>query len=135
MNRRGDPNRLAALLLERLARERELSRRLRLWTAAGLAAAATIVFAVWTGAGSRIMAGDGAGGVAPTVATAPVAPSRASGAIDLPLPELDDLPAEALDSVLRGAGRACSAGGCVRASGFGDAGDRELEQALTGLEG
>ncbi len=131
----GDPNRLAALLLERLARERELSRRLRLWTAAGLAAAAAIVFAVWTGAGSRIMAGDGAGGVAPTVATAPVAPSRTGGAIDLPLPELDDLPAEALDSVLEVLDEPAARADAYELPGFGDSGDRELEQALTGLEG
>jgi hypothetical protein len=114
-----DPALLSTVLLERLARERQRTRlRARLWTAAGLAAAAAVILAVWPG------------GTAPRVATAPVAPRA-----ELPLPELDDLPAEALDSMLQALDEPGARADAYELPALADPGDRELERVLTGLEG
>ena len=154
-----DPALVSSLLLARLARERQRTRlRARLWTAAGLAAAAAVILAVWTGAGLR--PGDRAAGTAPRVATAPVAPARPEAPVapgdstspaprppvlatgpterpraELPLPELDDLPAEALDSMLQALDEPAARADAYELPTLGDPGDRELEQVLTGLEG
>jgi len=126
-----DPALMASLVLERLAHERRRARfRVRLWPAAGLAAAAAVILAVWTGVGVR-PGGDGARGTAPRVATAPPDAPRA----ELPLPELDDLPAEALDSILQALDSPGARADTYELPGLGDPGDRELERALTGLEG
>ena len=133
-----DPALVSTLLLARLTREHEQTRvRIRLWSAAGLAAAAAVILALWTGGRLGGLAGDGRRSPTPRVATAPVMPTSstdpaasgdsirtAAGVPDttvrpmlattpaggqpaeLPLPELDDLPAEALDSILQVAGRA-----------------------------
>jgi hypothetical protein len=126
-----DPTLVSRLLLERLGRERRLvRRRTRLWTAAGLAGAAVIV-ALWTG--GRGVAGPGTGpdtSRAPALATAP-----AEGRAELSLPEIDDLPADALDSILRVLDEPAARADAYELPGLGDPGDRELEQALTGLEG
>ncbi|MEP6687529.1 MAG: hypothetical protein ABJC36_04220 [Gemmatimonadales bacterium] len=167
----GDSARLTALLLERLGRERErLQRQLRIWTAAGLTAAAAVIVAIWTGALSEVRPAPRTESVTSRVATtsAPLTPERptsrgdtghrstgiptpsapeASGApalaaapagsppSELPLPEIDDLPAEALDSMLQGLDEPGARADAYELPGLGDSGDRELEAALTGLEG
>jgi hypothetical protein len=167
----GDPALLTVLLLERLGRERELlQRRLRIWTAAGIAAAAAVIIAFWTGLASLAPPGSGAGGVTPRVASvpAPIQPDRPASSGDsglpgtgpqarpeapepadtpalataptgrlaeLPLPEIDDLPPEALDSMLQVLNDPAARADAYELPGLDDSGDRELEQALTGLEG
>ena len=150
---------LSRLLLERLARERQRTRlQARLWTAAGLTAAAAVILTVWTGARTGSRPGDAAGGASPRVATtpvgppgpeAPVAPDSASpvarvpalataptGArAELPLPELDDLPAEALDSMLHALEEPGARADAYELPALADPGDRELDRVLTGLEG
>jgi hypothetical protein len=156
-----DPALVSTLLLERLARERQRIRlRARLWTAAGLAAAAAAILAVWTGARTGRHPGDVVGGAAPRVATTPVAPDRPETPVapgdsappvprapalataptgarraELPLPELDDLPAEALDSMLQALDEPAARADAYELPALADPGDRELEQVLTGLEG
>jgi hypothetical protein len=152
-----DAGLISGLLLGRLARERQRTRlRARLWTAAGLAAAAAVMLAVWTGARPGLRPGN----TAPRVATAPVTPARPEGAgapadstppvtrtpalatapagtarAELPLPELDDLPAEALDSMLQALGEPGARADAYELPAPPDPGDRELERVLTGLEG
>ncbi len=156
-----DPALLSTVLLERLARERQRTRlRARLWTAVGLAAAAAVILAVWTGARTGSRPRDGAGGAAPRVATAPVAPAGPEAPVargdstppvtrapalataptgaprtELPLPELDDLPAEALDSMLQALDEPAARADAYELPALADPGDRELERVLTGLEG
>ena len=137
-----DPALVSTLLLERLARERQRTRlRARFWTAAGLAAAAAVILAVWAGARTGHRPGDVAGGPAPRVATAPVAPARPDAPVapalraELPLPELDDLPAEALDSMLQALDEPAARADAYELPALADPGDRELERVLTGLEG
>jgi len=156
-----DPALVSTLLLERLARERQRTRlRARFWTAAGLAAAAAVILAVWTGTRIGSRPGDSVGGAAPRVATVPVAPAspEAPGVpgdsgppaarapvlatvptegprAELPMPELDDLPAEALDSMLQALDEPAARADAYELPALGDPGDRELEQVLTGLEG
>jgi len=148
----GDPAVTAARVLGRIADERTRGRtRARVWMAAGLAAAAALAVIV----GSRQPSGSGpaAGstrdvpvatapapsgptpvGAAPAV-RGPVAsgpPSTAS--TELPLPELDGLSAEALDSILRVLDEPLA-----KVDPYDNptdpAGDHELERALAGLEG
>jgi predicted anti-sigma-YlaC factor YlaD len=156
-----DPALVSTVLLQRLARERQRTRlRAALWTAAGLAAAAAVILAVWTGARTGPRPGGAQGGAVPRVATAPVAPARPEGTVtpgdsapqatrapalataptgaqraELPLPELDDLPAEALDSMLQVLDEPGARADAYELPALADPGDRELERALTGLEG
>lgn len=157
-----DPAIVSTVLLARLARERERTRaRIGLWSAAGLAAAAAVIVALWTGA----VGGAGAGAT-PRVATTPVTPTPPSPGLgstdsgptaptapqpgappalaaaptsvqraELSVPELDDLPAEALDSILQVLDEPAARADAYELPGLGDSGDLELEQALTGLEG
>ena len=69
--------------------------------------------------------------VRPMLATAPAGGQRA----ELPLPELDDLPAEALDSMLQALDEPVARADAYELPALGDSGDRELERVLTGLEG
>jgi hypothetical protein len=152
-----DADLVSRLLLGRLARERQRTRlRARLWTAAGLAVAAAVMLAVWTGARTGPRPGDSV----PRVATAPVTTARPEGAgapgdsappatrgpalataptgtagDELPLPELDDLPAEALDSMLHALDEPGARADAYELPALADPGDRELERVLTGLEG
>jgi hypothetical protein len=68
---------------------------------------------------------------APALATAPTGAPRA----ELPLPELDDLPAEALDSMLQALDDPAARADAYELPALADPGDRELERVLTGLEG
>ena len=148
----GDPAVTAARVLGRIADERTRGRtRARVWMAAGLAAAAALAVIV----GSRQTSGSRpAAGSTPDVpvATAPApsgpAPVGAAPAVrgpvasgppsaastELPLPELDGLSAEALDSILRVLDEPLA-----KVDPYDNptdqAGDHELERALAGLEG
>jgi hypothetical protein len=162
-----DPAIVSTVLLARLARERERTRaRIGLWSAAGLAAAAAVIVALWTGA-VGVLGRNGVGaGATPRVATTPVTPTPAPPGLgstdsgptaptapqpgappalaaaptsvqraELSVPELDDLPAEALDSILQVLDEPAARADAYELPGLGDSGDLELEQALTGLEG
>jgi hypothetical protein len=140
-----DPGLTAARVRERLAAGRARRRaRTRALAGAGLAAAAALTLAVWPGRGrptAPSVARTRVPGAVPAVpAPAPSSGGRAAtdpGVHDgpeLPLPELDSLPADALDSMLRVLDEPIA-----RADGddapLGDTGDQELEHALLGLEG
>lgn len=148
-----DAERVAAGALERLRHERAHARvrTSRLAALAGLAAAAVVALAVWANRGGRATPPNGSGVPAPApiaaspsesvpdLATQPnPAPSVAQGpgtaAIDLPMPELDSLPAEALDSMLRVLDEPLAQVGADDQQPD-ESGDRELEQMLAGMEG
>jgi hypothetical protein len=142
-----DPSATAGRVLQRLRVERARQRsRRRVWAGAGLAtAAAAAVLAVWTarGPGGRIELP----GAAPSrVATSPAAhlaapdsvrlasPSAGASSPDFPLPELDSLSADALDSVLRVLDEPLARAGAWELPDLGDPGDQEFERAITGKE-
>jgi hypothetical protein len=154
-----DAERVAARALERIRHERAHPRvrASRSAALAGLAAAAVVALAVWGNRGGPSTRPGGAGRPAPapmaaspseSVAASPSEslaaqpnpePSVAQGpaaapSIDLPMPELDSLPAEALDSILRALDEPMAQ---VDADDLqpDESGDRELEQALAGMEG
>ena len=154
-----DPERTAALVTERIRHERIRShvrfRRVALLTGlAGLAAAAVLALAVWAGRGGRgtlpggpplpapvpvastpppVSAGDSQilPRPEPRLAQGPVSPASA---VEFPMPELDSLPAEALDSMLRALDEPLAHVGPYDLPPD-DSGDRELEQVLAGWEG
>ena len=67
---------------------------------------------------------------------APALASAGRGArAELPLPEIDDLPAEGLDSILQALDEPAARADAYELPSLGDGGDRELEQVLAGLEG
>jgi hypothetical protein len=74
------------VLLQRLARDRIRRRRRRTWSIAGLAAAATVALAVWTGSPGTRQAHQASAVVA---------------GLPMALPELDGLQPAELDSVLQ----------------------------------
>jgi hypothetical protein len=86
-----DTEAVSTLVLQRLEAEpRRMHLRRRTWAVLGLAAAAAITMAIWTGS-----VGDSA------------RPSRENGylaaaQLEIPLPELESLQAAELDTVLRG---------------------------------
>lgn len=148
----------AARVLLRLrhtqARERA-RRRVGVWAVAGLAAAAAVVLAVWTGRGQggSVPPVDSTSRVPVPVATpSPAAAQDTSrpsssrpsavatgpspaGASELPIPELDGLDADALDSLLRVLDVPLANGGASGLPALDDGGDRALERALDGSEG
>jgi len=140
-----DPAATAGRLRDRLAGERARRRvRTRVLLGAGLAAAAVLTLAVWPGRGRST--GPVSGPVPVPVAAVPVpaqshgdtapvvARLRGNAGPELPLPELDSLPAEALDSMLRALDEPIARTDADDAP-LGDTGDQELERALSGLEG
>lgn len=150
-----DAERVAAGALDRIRHERAHARARtpRIAVLAGLAAAAVVVLAVWANRGGRATQPGGAGLPAPAPVAAspsesvpdlparsnPAAPSVAQGptetpTIDLPMPELDSLPAEALDSILRTLDEPLARVGADDLQPD-DSGDQELEQVLAGMEG
>ncbi len=149
-----DAERVAGGALERIRHERAhpRARTPRLAALAGLAAAAVVVLAVWANRGGRATQPPGSSLPAPApLAASPSesvpnlpaqsnpAPSVAQGpaaasTIDLPMPELDSLPAEALDSILRALDEPLAQVGADDLQPD-DSGDRELEQVLAGMEG
>jgi len=150
-----DPERTAACVTERIRHERIHSQvRVRqVALLAALAAAAVLAVAVWAGRGGRATVPGGPTVPAPTpVASTPPAAAagdsqspltpeprlaqgpKAATALELPLPELDSLPAEALDSMLQALDEPLAHMGYYDLPPD-ESGDRELEQVLAGLEG
>lgn len=149
-----DPERTAASVTERIRHERiHLQVRVRqVALLAGLAAAAVLAVAVWAGRVGRatVPGGPTLPAPAPVASTppvvsagdsqSPVAPEprlaqgpMAAAALELPLPELDSLPAEALDSMLQALDEPLAHVGSYDLPPD-ESGDRELEQVLAGLE-
>ena len=135
-----DPAVTAARLRDRLAVERRRTRT-RIVRATGLAAAAVLALAVWPRRGNQPVPAPMPRSTPIAAVPAPPADSSvvatgpfAAGDGDLPLPELDSLPAEALDSMLRVLDEPLAH---VETDDLppDDAGDQELAQALAGLEG
>lgn len=126
-----DPSATAAAVVERLRADasRHAGRRGR-WVSAGLAAAAVVAVVVWGGLGRRNPVRPAS---PPGLAAAPGAPTGAAGGF--PLPELDSLPPEALDSILRVLDEPLARADAWELPDFGDIGDQVLERAITGREG
>jgi hypothetical protein len=150
-----DPASIAARALERIRHERARARiHARMLISVGLAAAAVLALAVWAGREER-GATRGARTVpvpAPVAANPPTAAPgidsqvqrgpepkvaevpAASPGVEMPFPELDSLPAEALDSMLQAIDEPIAHVGAYDLPPD-ESGDRELEQVLAGLEG
>jgi hypothetical protein len=149
-----DGDRVAEGALERIRRERAATkvRTRRVAALAGLAAAAVVALAVWVNRGGPAGRPDGSSLPAPApIAALPSSPVPSQTAqsnpqpavaqgpsttatIDLPIPELDSLPAEALDSILRALDEPLAQVGADDLQPD-ESGDRELEQMLAGMEG
>jgi hypothetical protein len=85
-----DTEALATSVLQRLRDERPASHvRRRNWVVSGLAAAAAIIMAIWAGSGRDPAATSGQNG------------SLAATQLEIPLPELENLEAAELDTVLQ----------------------------------
>ena len=139
-----DPSATAAAVIERLRTDHS-GRRGRgvVWVLAGLAAAAVVALVVWSGRDNPVRPVSPPGiAVAPVSprAAAPTpgahAPAATSGAPDgFPLPELDSLSSDALDSMLRVLDEPLARAAAWQLPDLGDAGDQLLEHAITGGEG
>jgi hypothetical protein len=138
-----DPADTTRRVLERVRLERARSRaRARLAVMAGFATAAVVALAVWVGRGGRgVTPGEQTVPMPAPVARTPVAPARPRNSeapraapVEFPLPELDSLPPEVLDSILRTLDEPIAQVGPYDFP-LGQSGDRELEQVLAGLEG
>lgn len=110
-------------VLQRLNREREAGRRRRAWSFAGLAAAAAVVAAIWTGG----MEG-GPSKVRPVG-------TEVAGRLSIPLPELDSLEPAELDSVLQTMDEPVVSGSTGDDPALGDLNSDELERVLDSWEG
>jgi hypothetical protein len=149
-----DAERVAADTVERVRRERAQARLRSRRTAVlgGLAAAAMVALAVWGNRGGRATAPGQSSLPAPApIAASPAesVPSQpiesapgaggaqgptAAATLELAMPELDSLPAEALDSILRALDEPLAKVGADDVQPD-ESGDRELEQVLAGMEG
>jgi hypothetical protein len=148
-----DSERVAARATERVGSEqaRAKVRTQRVTALVGLAAAAMVALAVWANRSGRTSLPDGSSPPPPApIATAPreslpdtqleaspaprLAQTYEAATLDLSMPELDSLPAEALDSILRTLDEPLAHVGADDQP-LDDSGDRELEQVLAGMEG
>ena len=119
-----DPAALAGPVLRRVERERRLERRRgRAWTLGGLAAAAAVLLAIWTGA----LPAPGSSGT-------PEA-SVAARQLEIPLPELESLQPAELDSVLQTMDDASPGGTNGEDPELTDLNSEELERVLNSWEG
>ncbi|HET7424100.1 MAG TPA: hypothetical protein VFJ92_11085 [Gemmatimonadales bacterium] len=118
--RLGDAERMAATIERRLTGIR--TRRIGVQRVAGLAAAATLLLAVWTKWPERPVA-------------SPAGPSRPAAPALVPLPELELLDPAELDSLLQRMEQPSVGGSTLDAPGLGDLEDTELEQVLATWEG
>lgn len=119
-----DPAAIAAGVLRRLDSERKDGRlRRRAWSFAGLAAAAAVVAAIWTG-GLQ----GGPSKVQP-VGTA------VAGRLSIPFPELESLEPAELDSVLQTMDEPTINGSAGDDPALGDLNNDELERVLNSWEG
>jgi len=147
-----DPEATSDRVLQRLARDGARTRaRGRIFMAAVLAAAAVVMLMIRTGGGPN---GGPRSSASPSVSVRPVpafvrlapgvstaesvgvATRAARGApAELPLPEIDGLPAEALDSMLGALDEPLARADAYDLPDLGDGGNHALERALAGLEG
>ena len=118
-----DPSAVAGSLLGRLSGARDLQRRRRLaGTFGGLAAAAAVLIALWTGT-------PGSDGSVPPSA------SLAAGQLQIPLPELQSLDPAELDSVLQTMDDPNGRSPNSEDPDLGDLNSEELEHVLDSWEG
>jgi hypothetical protein len=119
-----EPAAIAAGLLRRLDTDREDGRlRRRAWSFAGLAAAAAVVAAIWTGGLER-----GPSNVQPVGTVV-------AGRLSIPLPELESLEPAELDSVLQTMDEPSINGSTGYDPALGDLNNDELERVLDSWEG
>ncbi len=119
-----DPTAIATAVVRRVARTRHEGRlRRRAWSFAGLAAAAAVVAALWTGG---LESGPSK--------TAP-AGTEVAGRISIPLPELESLEPAELDSVLQTMDDPSLNGSAGDDPALGDLNTDELERVLDSWEG
>ncbi len=119
-----EPDAIAASVLGRLERERRLERRRgRTWTLGGLAAAAAVLVAIWTGTAPK-----------PGGSTIPEA-SLVAGQLEIPLPELESLQPAELDSVLQTMDESAARSANGEDLELGDLNSDELERVLNSWEG
>jgi hypothetical protein len=117
-----DPAATAAAVLRRLEREQEGRLRRRAWSFVGLAAAAAVAAAIWTGG---LQGGPSK--------VQPVG-TEVAGLPSIPLPELESLDPAELDSVLQMMDEP-SVSGSTADDPLGDLNDDELESVLDSWEG
>lgn len=124
MEERLAPGDMAISVLQRLqgARVTERVRRTQ-WSIGGLAAAAALVAALWTG------------GLTSSPDTAPPIGSLAAGELVFPLPELESLQPAELDSVLQTMDEANVGNSAAEEPDLGDLNSDELERVLDSWEG
>ncbi len=119
-----DPDAIAAGVLRRLAAERAVGRRRRReWTFAGLAAAAALVAAIWTG------------GLEGGSSKTPPVDTEVAARLSIPLPELETLEPVELDSVLQTMDESIVSGPTGDDPALGDLNNDELERVLYSWEG
>lgn len=118
-----DPDTVASSLLQRLRRDQEVQRLRRTWTVGGLAAAAAIAVALWTGALNS-----------PTE-SAFRSGSRAGWQLAIPLPELETLHQAELDSVFQTMDEPNATASNEEEPDLHDLNSDELERVLDSWEG
>lgn len=119
-----EPTAIATAVVRRLERERNDGRlRRRAWGFAGLAAAAALVAALWTGGLEQ-----GPSRLSPVR-------TEVAGRLAIPLPELDSLEPAELDSVLQTMDEPSANGSTGDDPALGDLNTDELERVLDSWEG
>jgi hypothetical protein len=119
-----EPAAIASSVLGRVERDRKLERRRnRTWTFGGLAAAAAVLVAMWTGALPK-----------PGGSTIPEV-SVVAGQLEIPLPELENLQPAELDSVLQTMDEPAARSANGEDLELGDLNSEELERVLNSWEG
>jgi hypothetical protein len=117
-----EPAAVAGAVAARLERDQETRLRGRRWTLGGLAAAAAVLIAVWTGA------------VPNQPSSRAADTSLAAGQLEISLPELDSLRPAELDSVLQTMDEAAARSSSDDPE-LGDLDPEELERVLDSWEG
>ena len=119
-----EPTALAGSVLGRVERDRQLQRRrIRTWTFGGLAAAAALLAAIWTGELPAPRNPD-----VPEV-------SVVARQLEIPLPELESLHPAELDSVLQTMDEAAARNSNGEDLELSDLNSEELERVLNSWEG
>jgi hypothetical protein len=117
-----EPAAVAGVVSARIERDRQARVRRKGWTFGGLAAAAAVLIAVWTGA----VPNEPSSGIPDA--------SLAASQLEIPLPELDSLQPAELDSVLQTMDEAAAGSSSVDPE-LGDLNPDELERVLDSWEG
>jgi hypothetical protein len=119
-----EPTALTGSVLGRVERDRKLQRRrIKTWTFGGLAAAAALLGAIWTGELPRPGGPD-----VPEV-------SVVARQLEIPLPELENLHPAELDSVLQTMDEAAARNANGEDLELSDLNSEELERVLNSWEG